>query len=381
MLPKNGSYRWLLRAVAVSTLVVAAACTTTGRRGGTEAVRTEGRENPPPTVIAPVDPRLLYEGRIDFTDAAGPILIWEGTRVRLDFEGAQLVVRLDGLSEQNCFDVEVDGGRVVFEVPVGTNQQLAHPGPLGPGRHHLVLFKRTEASAGTARFRGVELARGAQTWAPPPPPYRLRMEFFGDSITAGACNEDGAADQWDRRRTHNNALSYGAMTAAAWSANYRCTAVSGMGVVAGWTDVKAGEVWDRLYPRAGAPRADLAAWQPDVAFVNFGENDGSFCGAHHQPFPADFAAGYEELGRAIRAAYPRAHLVLLRGGMFNGSQNADLRRAWETAVARLEAADPAVSHYVFTHWSMNHPRVADDRAMADELLAWLREQPFMRQYL
>jgi len=33
---------------------------------------------------------------------------------------------------------------------------------------------------------------------------------------------------------------------------------------------------------------------------------------------------------------------------------------------------------VFAHWTRSHPRVADDRALADELIAWLKQQPFMQ---
>ena len=47
----------------------------------------------------------------------------------------------------------------------------------------------------------------------------------------------------------------------------------------------------------------------------------------------------------------------------------------------VETSDPRVSHYVFEHWATLHPRVSDDRAMADELTAWLKQQPFMSQFL
>jgi hypothetical protein len=47
-------------------------------------------------------------------------------------------------------------------------------------------------------------------------------------------------------------------------------------------------------------------------------------------------------------------------------------------VSRLEADDPKVTHFAFTHFSASHPRVADDQAMADELVAWLRLQKFTR---
>ena len=64
-------------------------------------------------------------------------------------------------------------------------------------------------------------------------------------------------------------------------------------------------------------------------------------------------------------------------GMSGGATNTDLCRAWETVVSKLEAGDPRISHFVFGHWSTTHPRVPDNRAMADELAAWLTWQDFM----
>jgi len=341
-------------------------------------------QNPAPapaSVIGASDPRFRYEGWIDFANPAAPVVIWQGTRISLDFEGPSLAVDFAGATGQNFFNVGVDGAAPeILAVAEGGPQVWRYPGVLGAGRHHLELFKRSEAAAGVARFGGVELQAGARAWRPAPPAYRLAMEFIGDSITVGACNEDGAADQWSDRRTHNNALSYGALTAAAFDADYRNLAVSGMGVVTGWVPMRAGQIWDRLYPEVSSPRADLAAWQPDVAFVNFGENDDSFTRAHQQPFPPTFAAAYVALVRSIRQAYPRAEIVLLRGGMYGGANSGPLREAWEAAVRELEAADPAVSHFVFTHWTGTHPRVADDRALADELTAWLKHQLFMRRH-
>jgi predicted alpha-1,2-mannosidase len=327
--------------------------------------------------VSAADPCFRYEGRFDRADAAGPVVVWQASRIRIDFTGDQLAFRFDGLEGQNFFDLHVDDAQAILAVPAGTGQRIACPLSLTGGRHRLLLFKRSEASAGTARFKGIEIAPGADVAAPAAPGCRLAMEFVGDSITAGACNEDDATDQWEDRRTHNNALSYGAMTAAAFGADYRCTAVSGMGVAIGWSPFRAAQLWDRVYPNPSSHRADLTAWTPDVVFVNLGENDDSFTRAKKMPFPADFSAGYVALVRAIRAAHPAASIVLLRGGMYGGANSAELRKAWEAAVAELEAADPHIAHFVFQHWSSNHPRVSDHRALADELIAWLRLQPFM----
>lgn len=307
--------------------------------------------------------------------------MWQGSRITIDFEGDSIALQFANAKGQNFFNAQIDDRSSLVEVsensPVVGNVFT----DLGAGRHRLILFKRSEAAAGTVQFRGIELADGASAFRPEKRPYRLSMQFFGDSITAGACNEDGEGDQWEDRRTHNNARSYGAFTAAAFSADYRNIAVSGMGIVTGWTELKAREVWDRTYPDSKSPRADLAGWMPDVVFLNLGENDDSFTSAKNLPFPAeDYIKGYVSLTQSFRSAYPTSQIVILRGGMFGGAQSERLRIPWETAVGKIENADNRVSHFVFEHWSNNHPRVADHRAMADELIAWLNAQEFMQKY-
>ena len=323
------------------------------------------------------DARFRYEGRFDLADPAAPVVVWQASRIALDFEGDAVTLQFDEVKGQNYFDLTIDGHRSLIELREGADPRGTHYVGLGAGRHQLRLFKRSEATAGTARFRGVTLAGGAPAFAPAAPAYRTALLFIGDSITVGACNEDGESDQWENRRTHNNALSYGAMTAAEFGADYRNIAVSGMGIVTGYVPFTAGEVWNRIAPDPKSPLADLSTWTPAVIFVNFGANDDSHSRVLKQDFPAAaFTTGYVALVRAIRAAYPQATIVSLRGGMFGGAQSERLRGPWQAAVAELERTDPHVTHYVFAHWARMHPRVPDDRAMADELVAWLKRQPF-----
>jgi lysophospholipase L1-like esterase len=325
------------------------------------------------------DPGFRYAGRIDHSEPAGPVIIWQGGRISIDFEGEKLALYFDDLNGQTFFDAQVDQARTVLAMRGEKRPYFALQSSLGPGWHRLTLVKRSEANAGTVRFKGILVAQNARVRATDLPPPPLTMEFIGDSITVGACNEDGAEDQWEDRLTHNNNLSYAAMTAAAFSADYRNTAVSGMGVVTGYVPIRATQIWDRLYPAPSSEPADLASWTPDVAFVLLGENDDSFTRSHGKPFPENFADEYLALVRQVRKGYPHARIVLLRGGMYGGSQSPFLRKAWESAVSRLEADDPKISHFAFSHWSKNHPRVADDRAMADELVGWLKVQEFMRK--
>jgi lysophospholipase L1-like esterase len=324
------------------------------------------------------DPRFLYEGRIDRADKANPVIIWQASRIRVDFDGDLLDLRFSDPSDQCFFNAQIDGRTSLVSLRKGRPAEGTEFKGLGTGRHTLVLFKRSEATAGTVAFRGIGLAKGAGVWAPASGDHRLRMEFFGDSITAGACDEDGAADQWEDRSTHDNAKSYGCLAAEAFGADYRNVAVSGMGVAQGWAQILAGRVWGALYPREDSPPEDLSLWTPDVVFINLGENDDSFTTAHKLPFPAAYAENYLSIIRDIRKAHPAAEIVILRGGMYGGARSARLRGPWEEVVAKAESRDPRVSHFVFSHWSSNHPRVADHRAMADQLIAWLAVQPFMK---
>jgi lysophospholipase L1-like esterase len=323
------------------------------------------------------DPRFRYEGRFDFSDPASPVVIWQASRIGIDFEGGRVAVRFAGVTGPVFFDATVDGAASVLALRPGMPGAAIALPVAGPGRHHLVLFKRTEATAGTARFAGIELAPGAGVFPQAPPQTRMRVEFIGDSITAGACDEDGEKDQWEDRRTHNAALSWAALTAAALSADHRNISVSGMGVATGYVDVLAGQMWDRVYPTAASPRAKLEEWIPDLVFVLLGSNDDSYPRGRGLPFPDKFTEKYVSLVRSIRAAYPKARIVLLNGAMWEGTHSEPLGKAWNSAVAELESTDPAISHFVFVHWSSNHPRVADNRILSGEAIAWLRAQPFM----
>jgi len=330
-------------------------------------------------LISASDPRFQYEGRFDFSNPNTPVIIWQASRISLDFNGKEIGLCFDNAKGQDYFNAEVDGSNTIVEASEGKPVRPAILSGLMPGRHHLELFKRSEATAGTVCFSGVELIGGAKIWAPQPPAYKLKMEFIGDSITAGACNEDSAADQWDIRRTHDAAFSYAAITAAAFHADHRNISVSGMGIATGYVPMKAGEIWDRLYPTTNSPRVNLAQWVPQVVFVYLGENDSSFSKANGQSFPTNFTDGYVSLVRAIRAGYPGTRIVLLRGGMYSGAQSEPLREAWGSAVRQLESTDKGICHFVFEHWTKTHPRVADDRIMANELIAWLNQQKFIQR--
>ena len=326
-------------------------------------------------VVPASDPRFRYEGRFDFSNPASPVVIWEASRIAIDFSGDRVALRFRGITGEVFFDASVDGITSLVDLREKAPNRTVEIPVSGPGPHHLTLFKRTEATYGVVHFEGIEIAPGAAVSPSAAPAYRMKMEVFGDSITVGACDLDGKDDQWDDRSTHDVAYSWATLVAASYSADYRNMSVSGMGLSTGFVDVLAGQMWDRTYPLADAPKADLQGWMPDVVFVLLGDNDDSYPRAHNLPFPGNFVGKYVSYIHAIRAARPNAPIVLLNGAMWAGTQSPSLLRAWTTAVTRLEVADSGISHFTFVHWTQNHPRVADHRILADELLAWLKAHP------
>jgi hypothetical protein len=242
--------------------------------------------------IAASDPRFRYEGRFDMSDPSGPRVIWEASRISLDFAGPTLKFLFSNNRGQYFFDASVDGVTKIIELRQGRRNPTVTFSDLGAGRHHLKLFKRSEATAGTVSFNGVELAVGARAWAPPPPAYKTTMEFIGDSVDAGACVEDGATDQWDDQRTHNSAKSYTTLTAVAFDADHQNISVSGIGIVTGFVPCPAGQIWDRVNADSNSPKADLTQWTPQIVFVHLGDNDDSYPRSRRQPFPTNFTDAY-----------------------------------------------------------------------------------------
>lgn len=348
---------------------------------GAKSISFEPVPIPPETAnLIPADnPAIRYEGRVDQTKPAAPRINWQATRVVVDFEGPELTVLLELATSKAVADIIVDGIPQRVELTRGKRAWRLE-GALDDGWHQLVIFKRSEASAGAMRFRGIVLKDGA-TVRESAYKYQSRMIFFGDSITAGACNEDGATDQWDSVLTHNSAKSYGVLFAKAVNADVQNIAISGMGMVTGWNNtIYAPQVWNRYAPVARGSLADLESWIPDVVFTNFGENDASYTQANGNPFPAEYVDTYIDYIKTLRKTWPKAAIVILRGGMHHGKNDPNLA----DAVDRVREAfkdDTLVYSYNFVRWTGTHPRVADHQAMADELVTFFKQNEGLKGFI
>lgn len=280
----------------------------------------------PPVVDAP--PRFV--GRTVLQADGAVRLSWSNTQVVTAFDGPSIAVTLQDVpnktpstrqaapspdAAQNVFDVIIDAQppKVFAMHPQKTHYLLAEG--LHAGRHTLTLIKRTEPLVGDVRFLGFQTAPGSHL-LPPEPPQRRRIEFIGDSITAGYGNEGADANCRFTPLTENSDLAFGPMAARALHADVSVIAWSGHGLIrnrdASTTDLL-GELYQRVIPSQTAPPYDPRVWHPDAVVINLATNDF----APGLPDVGDFAAAYVNLVDAIHHAHPKAHVFMGVGPMLS----------------------------------------------------------------
>ncbi|MBW8848891.1 MAG: hypothetical protein JF607_28530, partial [Burkholderiales bacterium] len=254
-------------------------------------------------LVSADNPKLRWIGRIGAAPG-GKQLSWSGSELRARFTGDQLTLRLaPSRGGINHFTVEVDGRRhaLALRGDGPADWRL----PLLTGIHELRLVKRTEASQAESVFLGLRLAEGGKLLEPPPP-RPLRLAFYGDSITAGACNGDIGEDQYADLSTHDGTRAYGAVTAARLNADYVGIAVSGIGITATWDQLLMPQVWNRYAPRLDAAVAPPDPREPDVVLLNLGQNDHGFPASQGRSIAPDFGPRYLAFVRQLRGRYPHA---------------------------------------------------------------------------
>lgn len=332
------------------------------------------REALPGPAIAADDARLRWVGRIASVPD-GKLLAWSGSELRARFTGRKL-----GLSFASThwgtsyFTVEIDGRRHALAVPGNAESAWRLREPLGEGAHELRLVKRTEGSMAETVFTGLRLAEGGELLYPPPP-RPLKLEFYGDSITAGACNGDIDGDQYEDLSSHDGTRAYGAVTAERLGADYVGIAVSGIGITATWHDLLMPEVWNRYAPRKDSAVAPRDARAPDVVLLNLGQNDHGFPASQGRSIAPDFGERYLAFVRQLRGRYPQARLVLLMGGMSAPREQPAIPHAVQRAAEQLRSeGDTQVWTYSFQAFSWAHPRIDVHAQMADELTQFLKHE-------
>ena len=234
------------------------------------------------------------------------------TYIKARFNGTGIAAKME---DKNCWwRYTIDGKeykRIKF-----TNEITNLAQRLPEGDHEIKLIRSTEGEAGLSIFKGFVLDEGARLLKMEES-HRPRLEFIGDSITAGAFN-DGARDALNYHDVEDNDMSYGPQLARMLKADYSVLGKSGEGLVHNYS-----EEWpynqvhtaDR-YPwtyysfdwTEEHPAWDFAQNQSDAIFISIGTNDFIF---DPQPTEDEFIKGYKNLINVVRGHNPQTPIICL----------------------------------------------------------------------
>ncbi|MGO4892887.1 SGNH/GDSL hydrolase family protein [Flavobacterium sp. W21_SRS_FM6] len=327
------------------------------------------------------DNHYVYSGRIDFSQADSPLVTWPGTSIKANFSGSSLSVVLDDEKGQNYFNIIIDNdieSPYVLQAKQGLHTYTISTA-LNQGGHSVEIYKRTEGEEGGTRFKGIEIVDGA-TMLPPPQKPKRRIEIYGDSITSGMGNE-GADNGPDHLKSDkNNYLAYGAIAARELNAELHTISQSGIGVMISWFDFIMPQFFDQLSGVGNNDTQwDFTQWTPDVVLINLMQNDKWLIDREKRlhPLPSDEerVTHYQQFVRSIRARYPNAQIICALGSM-DATQDAKWPNYVRQAVSNMrQAGDNKIDtlFFDFTGYGQ-HPRVAQHRANATKLSAFIRKK-------
>ena len=330
---------------------------------------------PPVTIPVPTTAAVKFHGRFDYTIPASPRYSWSGSAMTAQFSGTSISVSLNESDALVYYAYVIDDQPVKrFSVTAGTNSYSLATG-LSNGTHKVLLMRETEgAKAGPSQFLGFSFGGTGQLMAPQEFPNKYRLEFVGDSITAGLGNI-GSMPCGFSTATESAFWSYAQQTAMllgeAPAANI---SISGIGIYRNNGDIGPSAsnpsmpfYYSRNLTSETSSSSVASAMQPSVVIVNLGTND-FWNGA---PPQTEFVSAYVNLFKTIRARYPSAMLVAATHSW--SDQQGYIQAAYNQMLNNGEAK-VRYTEFPINDWNgcSGHPTKAADLVVANHLAQFIR---------
>jgi hypothetical protein len=325
------------------------------------------------------DNRIRYEGRVAFKPDAAE-LSWSGTSVAISFKGTNIAAILKDADTANYYNVIIDQNRII-KIHTDTSRKSYTLASGLPNKKHTVqLFKRTEWALGKTWFYGFETETKIKILTPPTLP-KKKIEFYGNSITCGYAMEDTSGNDSWHGYFENNYLSYAAITARHFNAQYSCVAKSGIGILISWFPLIMPEMYDRLDATDSASKWNFNQYSPDVVVINLFQNDSWLIKMpDHEEFKhrfgktvpdeATIVEAYKAFVKTIRSKYASAYIICALGNM-DATQTGS---PWPGYInkAASEINDPKIFTHFFEYKNTpGHPKTNEQKAMADSLIQFI----------
>ncbi len=329
-----------------------------------------------------LNPEIEYWGRIDTVTNKGAELYWSGTSIKLNFEGEKIGAVMKDETGGNYYNVIIDHDSISLFRPDTTKQYYLLADSLSEGKHSIEIFKRTEWDRGKSTFYGFRINRDAAI-LPKSAPKKRKIEFYGNSITAGYAVEDTAGKDRPDSTFTNNYLSYSAITARHFDAEYQCICKSGIGVTISWFSFIMPDIYNRLIPADSTSKWDFSLYQPDVVVINLFQNDSWLVNLpDRDDFKANFGTkvpsdeylvnAYQQFVSKIRSHYPDASIICALGSMDATREGSKWPGYIKQAVENLN------DNKIYTHFfpfkeTPGHPSIKEQEEMAGSLVRFIEQ--------
>ncbi|TRX71777.1 SGNH/GDSL hydrolase family protein [Carboxylicivirga sp. M1479] len=332
-------------------------------------------------VIDYTNKKLKYSGRIDYSSGNSADLLWSGSSIKFNFEGEAVSGLLRDHKDQNYYNLILDDDSIIVFNPGTEKKFYTLVSGLSKGRHTLEIFKRTEWGRGKTSFYQFKIEGNAKLLRAPEEKKR-KIEFYGNSITAGYGNEDLEADRPDSTFT-NNYKSYAAITARHFDAEYSCIAKGGIGIMLSWFNFTMPQLYDRFAPNDDSGVWNFKQYKPQVVVINLFQNDSWLVKKpERKEFKATFGStppderyiinAYKEFVSSIRSKYPKASIICALGSMDATKEGSPWPGYVQAAVEEMN--DQKLFTLVFPYKNtQGHPKVHEHEVMAKHLVAFIEE--------
>lgn len=325
---------------------------------------------------------IEYSGRIDSSKVRGVDLYWSGTSIKFNFEGEAISALFEDEKGDNYYNIIIDNDSLYIFRPDTIKRYYELASELPKGQHSIEIFRRTEWDRGKTSFYGFKIL-GETKILPKSPPRKRKIEFYGNSITAGFAIEDfSGKDSADSTYT-NNYLSYSALTARHFQANYHCICRSGIGITVSWIPLIMPEMYNRLNPTDPKSLWNFSLYTPDIVVINLFQNDRGLVGLREnenfkkrfgdEPPDDEFIINaYQQFVGSIRNQYPNAKIVCTLGAMDAAKEGSKWVEYIKVAVENLKD-DSIYIHIMPYIESTAHPVVSEHEEMAESLIGFIEE--------
>ncbi|WP_277959768.1 SGNH/GDSL hydrolase family protein [Frigoribacterium faeni] len=252
------------------------------------------------SLIAPTDSSIHYVGRWNTSNPSEFVSNWGGAYFDVGFTGPTLALQLGSAAD---LVIRIDGGaNVTYPQATGS---LTLTAPTGSQAVHLARVA-ARYYTDSIHLQGLGVRSGEQIVAPPASAGRI--EFIGDSITAGYKDTNGATSDYawlagDALHMDHTQIAY---TGICLTDNIPCYSPNNIGMSRAFLAEHTPE--DAYSPSWSFPNP-----QPKAVVINLGTNDAT---VFNPVSSAQFQSNYLAFLQTVRTKYPTSPIIALR--TFNG---------------------------------------------------------------